>query len=215
VLAMTSYRLSKMRAQTTSLESLLQQMPETLSPDGRELIERAYRLAEVAHSQQRRASGEPYIQHSLTVAHILADLRLDPATIAAALLHDVAEDSIVNVEDLRQDFGEEVAKLVDGVTKLSQIGKLSQMTRKDLQDEEAESLRKMFLAMVDDVRVVLIKLADRLHNMRTLDALPDERQRRLAEETLEIFAPLANRLGIWQIKWELEDLGFRYLNPQR
>ncbi|MBM4466554.1 MAG: GTP diphosphokinase [Chloroflexi bacterium] len=204
-----------MRAQTTSLESLLQQMPETLSPDGRELIERAYRLAEVAHSQQRRASGEPYIQHSLTVAHILADLRLDPATIAAALLHDVAEDSIVNVEDLRQDFGEEVAKLVDGVTKLSQIGKLSQMTRKDLQDEEAESLRKMFLAMVDDVRVVLIKLADRLHNMRTLDALPDERQRRLAEETLEIFAPLANRLGIWQIKWELEDLGFRYLNPQR
>jgi len=194
---------------------LLQQMPETLSPDGRELIERAYRLAEVAHSQQRRASGEPYIQHSLTVAHILADLRLDPATIAAALLHDVAEDSIVNVEDLRQDFGEEVAKLVDGVTKLSQIGKLSQMTRKDLQDEEAESLRKMFLAMVDDVRVVLIKLADRLHNMRTLDALPDERQRRLAEETLEIFAPLANRLGIWQIKWELEDLGFRYLNPQR
>jgi GTP pyrophosphokinase len=204
-----------MRAQTTSLESLLQQMPETPSPDDRGLIERAYELAEVAHSEQKRASGEPYIQHSLTVAQILADLRLDPATIAAGLLHDVVEDSIVTVEDLRQDFGGEVASLVDGVTKLGQIDKLSQMTQRDLQDEEAESLRKMFLAMADDVRVVLIKLADRLHNMRTLDALSEERQRRLAGETLEIFAPLANRLGIWQIKWELEDLGFRYLNPSK
>jgi len=179
------------------------------------LIERAYELAEVAHLYQQRASGEPYIQHSLTVAHILADLRLDSATIAAGLLHDVVEDSIVTVEDLRQDFGDEVASLVDGVTKLSQIDKLSQMTQRDLQDEEAESLRKMFLAMADDVRVVLIKLADRLHNMRTLESLSQERQRRIAEETLEIFAPLANRLGIWQMKWELEDLGFRYLNPQR
>jgi GTP pyrophosphokinase len=204
-----------MRAQTTSLESLLQQMPETLSSNGRALIERAYELAEVAHSGQKRASGEPYIQHSLTVAQILADLRLDPATIAAGLLHDVVEDSVVTMEDLRQDFGDEVASLVDGVTKLGQIDRLSQMTRKDLQDEEAESLRKMFLAMADDVRVVLIKLADRLHNMRTLDALSLEQQRRIAGETLEIFAPLANRLGIWQIKWELEDLGFRYMNPQK
>ncbi len=202
-----------MRAQTTSLESLLQHIPDTLSRNGRELIERAYELAEVAHSGQKRASGEPYIQHSLTVAQILADLRLDSATIAAGLLHDVVEDSTVTVDDLRQDFGDEVASLVDGVTKLGQIDKLSQMTQRDLQDEEAESLRKMFLAMADDVRVVLIKLADRLHNMRTLDALPRERQRRIAEETLEIFAPLANRLGIWQMKWELEDLGFRYLNP--
>jgi GTP pyrophosphokinase len=204
-----------MRAQTTSLESLLQQMPETLSSNGRALIERAYELAEVAHSGQKRASGEPYIQHSLTVAQILADLRLDPATIAAGLLHDVVEDSVVTMEDLRQDFGDEVASLVDGVTKLGQIDRLSQMTRKDLQDEEAESLRKMFLAMADDVRVVLIKLADRLHNMRTLDALSLEQQRRIAGETLEIFAPLANRLGIWQIKWELEDLGFRYMNPPK
>lgn len=204
-----------MRAQTTSLESLFQQIPEALSQDDRELIERAYDLAEVAHSHQKRASGEPYIQHSLTVAQILADLHLDAATIAAGLLHDVVEDSVVTVEDLRQDFGDEVAGLVDGVTKLGQIDKLSQMTRKDLQDEEAESLRKMFLAMVDDVRVVLIKLADRLHNMRTLDALPEERQRRIAAETLEIFAPLANRLGIWQIKWELEDMGFRYLDPKK
>ena len=204
-----------MRAQTTSFESLLQQMPETLSPNDRELIERAYELAEVAHSGQKRASGEPYIQHSLTVAQILADLRLDSATIAAGLLHDVVEDSIVTVEDLRQDFGDEVTSLVDGVTKLSQIDKLSQMTHRGLQDEEAESLRKMFLAMADDVRVVLIKLADRLHNMRTLGALSGERQRRIAEETLEIFAPLANRLGIWQMKWELEDLGFRYLDPPK
>ncbi|MCK4450814.1 MAG: bifunctional (p)ppGpp synthetase/guanosine-3',5'-bis(diphosphate) 3'-pyrophosphohydrolase, partial [Anaerolineae bacterium] len=204
-----------MRAQTTSFESLLQQMSETLSPNDRELIERAYELAEVAHSGQKRASGEPYIQHSLTVAQILADLRLDSATIAAGLLHDVVEDSIVTVEDLRQDFGDEVTSLVDGVTKLSQIDKLSQMTHRGLQDEEAESLRKMFLAMADDVRVVLIKLADRLHNMRTLESLSQEQQRRIAKETLEIFAPLANRLGIWQMKWELEDLGFRYLNPQR
>ena len=204
-----------MRAQTTSFESLLQQMPETLSPNDRELIERAYELAEVAHSGQKRASGEPYIQHSLTVAQILADLRLDSATIAAGLLHDVVEDSIVTVEDLRQDFGDEVTSLVDGVTKLSQIDRLSQMTHRGLQDEEAESLRKMFLAMADDVRVVLIKLADRLHNMRTLGALSGERQRRIAEETLEIFAPLANRLGIWQMKWELEDLGFRYLDPPK
>ena len=204
-----------MRAQTSSFESLLQHMPETLAQNGRELIERAYDLAEVAHSQQKRASGEPYVQHSLTVAQILADLRLDPATIAAGLLHDVVEDSVVTVDDLRQDFGDEVASLVDGVTKLGQIDRLSQMTQRDLQDEEAESLRKMFLAMADDVRVVLIKLADRLHNMRTLDALSRERQRRIAEETLEIFAPLANRLGIWQVKWELEDLGFRYLNPSK
>lgn len=206
---------AKMRAQTLSLESLLQQIAETTSQDGKELIERAYRLAEVAHSDQKRASGEPYIQHSLAVAQILAELRMDSATIAAGLLHDVVEDSIVSVEDLRQDFGAEVARLVDGVTKLSQIDRLSQMGSKDLGDEEAESLRKMFLAMVEDVRVVLIKLADRLHNMRTLDALPEERQQRIAKETLEIFAPLANRLGIWQIKWELEDLGFRYLNPQK
>ncbi len=204
-----------MRAQTTSFESLLQQMPETLSPNDRELIERAYELAEVAHSGQKRASGEPYIQHSLTVAQILADLRLDSATIAAGLLHDVVEDSIFTVEDLRQDFGDEVTSLVDGVTKLSQIDRLSQMTHRGLQDEEAESLRKMFLAMADDVRVVLIKLADRLHNMRTLESLSEEQQRRIAAETLEIFAPLANRLGIWQMKWELEDLGFRYLDPQK
>ena len=204
-----------MRVQTRSLESLLQHIPDATSQNGRELIQRAYDLAEAAHSGQKRASGEPYIQHSLTVARILADLRLDPATIAAGLLHDVVEDSVVTIEDLQQDFGDEVASLVDGVTKLSQIDRLSQMTQRDLQDEEAESLRKMFLAMADDVRVVLIKLADRLHNMRTLESLSKEQQQRIAAETLEIFAPLANRLGIWQVKWELEDLGFRYLHPSK
>ncbi|HIC94679.1 MAG TPA: RelA/SpoT family protein, partial [Anaerolineae bacterium] len=131
------------------------------------------------------------------------------------LLHDTVEDSIISIDDLRHDFGDEVAKLVNGVTKLEEIGKLSQMGRRELQDKEAESLRKMFLAMVDDVRVVLIKLADRLHNMRTLGALPPERQRRFARETLEIYAPLANRLGIWRMKWELEDLGFRHLAPSK
>ena len=202
-----------MQAQSVSLEKLLK--PATLSQDDRELIERAYKQAEAAHAHQKRASGEPYIQHCLAVAQILADLRLDPITIAAALLHDTVEDSTVTLEDLRQNFGDEVARLVDGVTKLGQINKASQLGRRDLRDEEAESLRKMFLAMADDVRVVLIKLADRLHNMRTLGALSKEQQRRIAEETLEIFAPLANRLGIWQIKWELEDLGFRYLNPTK
>ncbi len=197
------------------IETLLEGLPNHLSRDDRELIKRAYELAEVAHEGQTRASGEPYVQHCLAVAQILAELGMDGPTIAAGLLHDTVEDSIISVEDLRRDFGDEVAKLVNGVTKLEEIGKLSQMGRRELQDKEAESLRKMFLAMVDDVRVVLIKLADRLHNMRTLGALPPERQRRFAQETLEIYAPLANRLGIWRMKWELEDLGFRYLAPSK
>ena len=197
------------------IETLLERLPNHLSRDDRELIKRAYELAEAAHEGQTRASGEPYVQHCLAVAQILAELGMDGPTIAAGLLHDTVEDSAISVEDLRQDFGDEVAKLVNGVTKLEEIGKLSHLGRRELEDKEAENLRKMFLAMVDDVRVVLIKLADRLHNMRTLGALPPERQRRFARETLEIFAPLANRLGIWRIKWELEDLGFRYLAPSK
>lgn len=180
----------------------------------RALIVEAYELAELSHEGQRRVSGEPYIQHSLAVASMLAELRLDPPTIAAGLLHDVVEDSLVSVEDLEQQFGEEVASLVDGVTKLGEI-ELSKMGRLSFDERESENLRKMFLAMFRDVRVVLIKLADRLHNMRTLSSLPEERRLRLARETLEIFAPLANRLGIWQWKWELENLGLRYLNPRR
>jgi RelA/SpoT family (p)ppGpp synthetase len=185
-----------------------------IDPAARTLITEAYELAEAAHADQRRVSGEPYLYHCLEVANILAELRLDPPTIAAGLLHDVVEDSLVSVEDLKRDFGEQIAQLVDGVTKLGEI-ELSKMGRLTFDEKESESLRKMFFAMFSDVRVVLIKLADRLHNMRTLGPLPEERRQRIARETLEIFAPLANRLGIWQWKWELEDLGFRYLNPRR
>ncbi len=185
-----------------------------VEPDARALISDAYDLADAAHAGQQRASGEPYLNHCLAVASMLAELRLDPPAIAAGLLHDVVEDSLVSVEDLQRDFGEEVARLVDGVTKLGEI-ELSSMGRFSFDEKESESLRKMFLAMFSDVRVVLIKLADRLHNMRTLGSLPEERRRRIARETLEIFAPLANRLGIWQWKWELEDLGFRYVSPKR
>ncbi|NLE77168.1 MAG: GTP diphosphokinase [Chloroflexi bacterium] len=197
------------------LQSLLEEVRQSsyVTPTGVDLIRRAYELAEAAHGEETRASGERYIQHPLTVAHILAGLRLDAETIAAALLHDVAEDTQVTIADIQGQFGEQVASLVDGVTKLREIDQLAEYRAHDLQNTEAESLRKMFLAMVDDVRVVLIKLADRLHNMRTLGALPEARRRRIAKETLDIFAPLANRLGIWQIKWELEDLAFRHLQP--
>ena len=197
------------------VETLLEEIHEDLSQSDIDLIRRAYDLAAVAHADQERASGEPYIVHSLAVAQRLAELHLDPAAIAAGLLHDVVEDTIVTIEDLRQDFGGEVAKLVDGVTKLEQIDQLSQISHRTLEYEEAESLRKMFLAMVDDVRVVLIKLADRLHNMHTLAALPPSRRGKFARETLDIFAPLASRLGIWQIKWELEDLSLRHLEPDK
>ena len=179
-------------------------------------VARAYALAEEAHQGQTRASGEPFIQHSLAVAEILAEMRLDSATVTAALLHDVVEDTEVTLEHVRSEFGDEVAALVDGVTKLRQMDELSRDDggTKAQADVRAESLRKMFLAMVDDVRVMLIKLADRLHNMRTLGAMPEDKRRRTAKETLEIFAPLANRLGIWQMKWELEDLALRHLDPE-
>lgn len=180
-----------------------------------ELLRRAFSLASQAHADQTRASGEPYIQHSLAVAQMLAELNLDTATLVAALLHDTLEDTPVTYQELEKEFGGEVAKLVDGVTKLGQIDQLSGMSERNIrEDTKAESLRKMFLAMVDDVRVVLIKLADRLHNMRTLGSLPEHKRKRIARETLEIFAPLANRLGIWQMKWELEDLSLRYLEPE-
>jgi len=178
-----------------------------------DLVQRAYDRAVVAHDGQMRASGEPYVVHCVEVAHMLADLGLDAHTIAAGLLHDVVEDTNYTIDDVRKDFDQEVATLVDGVTKLAYIDTMSKMGSRDIEAQEAESLRKMFLAMVDDVRVVLIKLADRLHNMRTLGSLSQERRERIARETLEIFAPLANRLGIWQIKWELEDLGLRHYDP--
>lgn len=180
-----------------------------------EFIRRACEVAQKAHQGQYRASGEPFFQHSLAVANILADLRLDYETIAAAVLHDVLEDTDVTLEEIERDFGPSVAKLVDGVTKMGQIQEFRGQTEKSKKERaRAESLRKMLLAMVDDVRVVLIKLADRTHNMRTLGSLREDKRKRIAKETLDIFAPLANRLGIWQIKWELEDLAFRYLSPE-
>lgn len=178
-----------------------------------ELIKRAYEQAVLAHDGQTRASGEPYVIHCVEVARMLADLGLDFHAVAAGLLHDVVEDTDWTVGDVQERFDAEVAKLVDGVTKLAYIDTMSKMGSRDIEAQEAESLRKMFLAMVDDVRVVLIKLADRLHNMRTLGSLSSERRERIARETLEIYAPLANRLGIWQIKWELEDLGLRHYDP--
>jgi RelA/SpoT family (p)ppGpp synthetase len=178
-----------------------------------EVVKRAYEQAVFAHDGQMRVSGEPYIVHCVEVARMLAGLGLDCRAVAAGLLHDVVEDTDWTVDEVRQRFDAEIAQLVDGVTKLAYIDTLSKMGSYDMEDQEAESLRKMFLAMVDDVRVVLIKLADRLHNMRTLGSLSQERRERIARETLEIFAPLANRLGIWQMKWELEDLGLRYYDP--
>ncbi len=195
-------------------ERLIAWAVEKFSGSELALVRQAYEQAALAHDGQVRASGEPYVIHCVEVARMLADLGLDHHTVAAGLLHDIVEDTNWTLDQVREKFDEEVAKLVDGVTKLSYIDAMSQMGSRDIEDQEAESLRKMFLAMVDDVRVVLIKLVDRLHNMRTLGSLPPERRLRIARETLEIFAPLANRLGIWQIKWELEDLGFRHYDSK-
>jgi guanosine-3',5'-bis(diphosphate) 3'-pyrophosphohydrolase len=174
----------------------------------RETIARAHALAERAHEGQSRLSGEPYIEHPLAVAGILADLRLDCDTLAAAILHDTVEDTDVSLDDLREQFGPQVAKLVEGVTKL---GKIRMRSKEQVQ---AENIRKMLVAMAEDIRVVLIKLGDRLHNMRTAQVLPLERRQRISHETLDIYAPLAHRLGIWQMKWELEDLAFAQLEPE-
>lgn len=194
-------------------ELLIDWLTEYFSGSELELVRRAYTQAAEAHDGQMRESGVPYILHCVAVARMLAELGLDYHAVAAGLLHDVVEDTVWTVERIQSQFGPEVAKLVDGVTKLDRIDTMSQMGSRDVEAQEAESLRKMFLAMTDDVRVVLIKLADRLHNMRTLDPLPPTRRERIARETLEIFAPLANRLGIWQMKWELEELGFRHYDP--
>jgi guanosine-3',5'-bis(diphosphate) 3'-pyrophosphohydrolase len=172
-------------------------------------IAAAFDLAVEAHEGQRRASGEPYVTHPIAAAQLVAELGIDPDAVQAALLHDVSEDTDYSLQDLEDRFGPEVAQMVDGVTKLSKFNTSSQ------EQQQAENIRKMFLAMAEDIRVVLIKLADRLHNMRTLEALPAEKQARIARQTMEIYAPLAERLGIWQIKWELEDLAFKVLEPER
>ena len=229
-----------------NIDNLIEALPEYYSTLDRELVRRAYKVAEAAHQGQKRASGEPYIQHCLAVAAILSEMRVPPAVVAAGLLHDTVEDTSITLDDLQRDFDPEIAKLVDGVTKLTQLPRVSRgdqhpekenlaeeqrqlADRRGQEDPDAvaerimrsrrydlvsETLRKTFLAMGDDVRVVLIKLADRLHNMRTLSHVSEAKQRRIAQETLDIFAPLANRLGIWQLKWELEDLAFRYVNPE-
>jgi GTP pyrophosphokinase len=189
-------------------------LPPALPPNERALIEKAYQVAEKAHAGQKRASGEPYVQHCLNVAHILAELHMPAAVVAAGLLHDTVEDTDLGLDYIQREFGGEVAQLVDGVTKLAQLPRVSKEGNTPI-DRHTESLRKTFMAMSDDVRVVLIKLADRLHNMRTLMHVRPEKQARIARETLEIFAPLANRLGIWSLKSELEDLSFRYTSPER
>ena len=188
--------------------SELLRIADHLEPQAQDMVRRAYARAASAHTGQRRLSGEDYVNHPMEVAAILADLELDAETIAAALLHDTVEDTALTAEEVEEEFGPEVARLVEGVTKL---GRLS--LRSD-QQQQAENIRKMMIAMAEDLRVVLIKLADRLHNMRTLDPLPDVKRRKISRETLDIYAPLAHRLGIGQVKWELEDLAFRYLEPE-
>jgi GTP diphosphokinase / guanosine-3',5'-bis(diphosphate) 3'-diphosphatase len=170
-------------------------------------LEHVYEVADRAHEGQHRASGESYIAHPLAVADVLADLEMDRATIAAALLHDVVEDTVLTNDEVATEFGAEIASLVDGVTKLTRIPYQSK------EDAQVENLRKMFLAMAKDIRVIIIKLADRLHNMRTLASLAQPKQQAIARETVEIYAPIAHRLGIWRVKWDLEDLALRYLDP--
>jgi GTP pyrophosphokinase len=195
------------------LQSLLDALPPNVSAAERAQIEKAYHVAEKAHETQVRASGDAYVQHCLAVAMILNELHMPTPVLIAGLLHDTVEDTPLTLDEIRRDFGDEVAKLVDGVTKLAQLPRVSKEGNTPI-DRNVESLRKTFLAMSEDIRVVLVKLADRLHNMRTLNYVKPEKQERIARETLEIFAPLANRLGIWRMKWELEDLSFRYTNPE-
>jgi GTP diphosphokinase / guanosine-3',5'-bis(diphosphate) 3'-diphosphatase len=207
--ARTEEHLRSVPAPPVTISTLLEKV-RSYGPEGsEELIAEAYNAAHAAHRGQTRKSGEPFVYHPLATADILADLRLDATTIAAALLHDVLEDTDVGKEELAEKFGGEVAEIVDGVTKLKRL------PSGNLEEAQAESLRKMIVAMSRDVRVIIIKLADRLHNMRTLDYLKRETQLRKATETLEIYAPLAHRLGIYSVKWELEDLSFATLHPRR
>ncbi|GMR17431.1 MAG: bifunctional (p)ppGpp synthetase/guanosine-3',5'-bis(diphosphate) 3'-pyrophosphohydrolase [Gammaproteobacteria bacterium] len=191
------------------LRRLIETLQDYLPAVDIELVGKAYEFGARAHQGQTRLSGEPYISHPVAVAQFLADMHMDSQAICAAILHDVVEDTAASLADIEKDFGAEIAGLVDGVSKLDQIHFHSRA------EAQAESFRKMMLAMIEDIRVILVKLADRLHNMRTLDAMPRKKQARIARETLEIYAPIANRLGINHMKVGLEDLGFRYLYPFR
>ena len=191
----------------TKFRDLMKMMRENRPTDDLEIVRKAYEFSQRHHAGQTRASGKPYLVHPLEVALVLAELKMDPVAVAAGLLHDSVEDTSVTIVDIRKEFGEQVAHIVEGVTKIS---KIDFTTR---EEQQAENLRKMMLAMVDDIRVVLIKLADRLNNMRTLEFLPPDRQQKIAQETLEIYAPIAHRLGMGKIRGELEDLGFRFLDP--
>ena len=190
----------------TKFRELLRTMRANRPSDNLELVRKAYEYSQKIHAGQARASGEPYLVHPLSVALVLAEMKMDPVAVSAGLLHDSVEDTSVTIVDIRKEFGEQVAHIVEGVTKISQIDFATR------EEQQAENLRKMMLAMVDDIRVVLIKLADRLHNMRTLEHLDSARQQKIAKETLEIYAPIAHRLGMGKIRGELEDLGFRHLD---
>ncbi len=208
-IARTEQHLRAVPAPPVTISTLLEKV-RAYSPEGAEQrIAEAYNVAHAAHRGQTRKSGEPFVYHPLAAADILADLHLDPTTIAAAILHDVLEDTDVTKEEVEKKFGSELAEIVDGVTKLKRL------PSGNLEEAQAESLRKMIVAMSRDVRVIIIKLADRLHNMRTLAYLKRETQLKKATETLEIYAPLAHRLGIYSVKWELEDLSFATLHPRR
>src|SRR6202142_4048834 len=195
VLAVTRYR------------DLLRKVRSYRPEEDQALIKKAYEFSERHHKGQQRESGEPYLVHPLEVAILLAEMRLDATAIVAGLLHDAVEDTTVTVDEIKAEFGEQVAHIVEGVTKISKIDFASS------EEAQAENVRKMVLAMMDDIRVVLIKLADRLHNMRTLKFLSPERQFKIAKETLEIYAPIAHRLGMGKIRGELEDLAFQYVDP--
>ena len=192
----------------TQLSSLIEEIPKYQPGADLDLLQRAYRFSEVSHQGQQRASGEPYLSHPLEVAHLLVGFKMDVTTVTAGLLHDVLEDTAATKADLEREFGKEIADLVDGVTK---IGKLAFSSR---EERQAENFRKMLVAMARDLRVLMIKLADRLHNMRTLDYLPPEKSRKVSQETLDIYAPLAHRLGMAKVKAELEDLALRTLQPE-
>ena len=197
----------------TSFNQLKEKAEAYLPAERIAVVEEAYQFAAEAHQGQMRLSGDPYVEHPVQTAMILAELQLDAASLAAALLHDVPENCGIPVEKIKDKFGLEISRLVDGVTKLGKVSWQAAGTAP--RETQAENLRKMLVAMAEDLRVVFIKLADRLHNMRTLDALAPEKQQSVAQETLEIYAPLAHRLGIWELKWHLEDLAFQYLEPEK